>query len=149
MIRAQQLEREGGALGEDVIEMGSFASEKCDLCGKSIPKMYPEVGLCMRCEIAVRRKLVLDKIDFGRDVGEPLRNDLAEFLAYDAVRRQKLQFLRCSLLAFRSPFRQFTYAWNGLAGNISITEDVFDRVLGFLETVSSRATQKQLPKKIG
>ena len=143
--------RERGRLAEDLVPswQGCFDMIECYRCDKRIPKMYPEVWLCMRCEIALRRKLVLDKIDFGRDVGAPLRNDLAEFLAYDAVRRQKLQSLRCSLLAFRSPFRQFTYAWNGLAGNISITEDVFDRVLGFLGAVSSRATQKQLPKKIG
>ena len=142
MIRAQLLDIEGGALGREAIETGFFASEKCDLCGKSIPKMYPDTWYCMSCETRVRRKLVLDRIDFGRAVEWQLRQDLAEFLAYDAGHRQQLHYLRCSLLAMGSPFRKFIFLFGYWGGAISDTEDVIDRILGFLPTVSSRAIQK-------
>ena len=71
---------------------------------------------------------MLDKIDFKRVVGEQFRQDLAELLVYDARRRQQLRYLWCLLLAQRSPF------WIlALAGNISQTEDVLDRILSFLK----------------
>ena len=98
------------------IETGWFESEKCDLFGKSIPKMYPDTWYCMSCETRVRRKLVLDKIDFGRAVEWQFRQDLAEFLAYDVRRRRQLHYLRNSLLARRSPFRKFTFLFNGYWG---------------------------------
>ena len=139
MIRAQLLEREGGALGREVVETGCFVSEKCTLCGKSIPKMYPDTWYCMSCETRVRRKLVLDKINFGRDVEMQFRQDLAEFLAYDVVRRQKLHSLRCSLLAWGSPFRNLTTLSNRLTGTgyVIVDSDVIDHILSFLKTVSS------------
>ena len=139
MIREHMLEQQGGALGD----RGCFGSEKCTLCGKSIPQMYPDTWYCMSCETRVRRKLVLDKIDFGRAVEWQFRQDLAEFLAYDVKRRQQLHYIRCSLLAWRSPFRIFTYLWNGNEGMISDEEDVIDRILGFLPTVSGRAIKKK------
>ena len=86
---------------------------------------------------------MLEKIDFGQAVELQFRQDLAEFLAYDVRRRQQLHYLRCSLLACGSPFRNFTYLWNGIAGNISDIEDVIDRILSFLPTVSSRAIKKK------
>ena len=104
--------------------------------------MYPDTWYCMPCETRVRRELVLDTIDFGQAVEWQFRQDLAEFLAYDVRRRQQLHYLRCSLLAGRSPFRNFTYLWNGNEGMISDEEDVIDGILGFLPTVSSLAIQK-------
>ena len=71
------------------------------------------------------------KIDLGRAVEEQFRQDLAELLVYDARRRQQLRYLWCLLLAQRSPFRKFVYYSNG--GDISFTEDVLDRILGFLK----------------
>ena len=132
------LEQQGGALGD----RGCFGSEKCTLCGKSIPQMYPDTWYCMSCETRVRRKLVLDKIDFGQDVGWQFRQDLAEFLAYDVRRRQQLHYLRCSLLAMGSPFRKFIFLFGYWGGAISDTEDVIDRILGFLPTVPSRARSR-------
>ena len=133
MIREHMLEQQGGALGD----RGCFLSEICTLCGKSIPQMYPDTWYCMSCETRVRRKLVLDKIDFGQTVEWQFRQDLAEFLAYDVVRRQKLHFLRCSLLAWGSPFRNLTTLCAVRTGNIIVQEDVIDRILSFLKTVSS------------
>ena len=95
--------------------------------------MYPTVCFCVSCDARIRRKLVLDKIDFGRAVEEQFRQDLAELLVYDARRRQQLRYLWCLLLAQRSPFRKFVYFSNGMPGNISETEDVLDRILGFLK----------------
>ena len=124
------------------VEWVRTTDDYCDMCGESIPLMYPETFYCMSCETKVQRKLVLDKIGFGRAVEWQFRQDLAEFLAYDVRRRQQLHYLRCSLLAWRSPFRNFTYLWNGNEGMISDEEDVIDGILGFLPTVSSRATKK-------
>ena len=76
------------------VEWVSPTDDHCQMCSESIPLMYPDTFYCMSCEIQVRRELVLDKIDFGQDVGGLFLDDLAEFLAYDVVRRQKLHFLR-------------------------------------------------------
>ena len=95
--------------------------------------MYPTVWYCVPCDAWIRRTLVLDKIDFGLAVEEQFRQDLAEFLVYDVRRRQQLHYLWCLLLAQPSPFEKFTYFSNGMAGNISQTEDVLDRILGFLK----------------
>ena len=95
--------------------------------------MYPTVCFCVSCDARIRRKLVLGKIDFGQAVEEQFRQDLAELLVYDARRRQQLYHLRCSLVAERSHFRQFVHFYNGKPGIISMTEDVIDRILGFLK----------------
>ena len=95
--------------------------------------MYRLPYYCVHCDARVRRKLVLDKIDFGRAVTEQFRQDLVDFLVYDVGRRLQLHYLRCLLLARDSPFKKFTYYWNRMAGNISETEDVLDRILGFLK----------------
>ena len=95
--------------------------------------MYPPVWYCVPCDALIRRKLVLDQIDFGRAVPEEFRVDLAEFLVYDVRRRQQLHYLQCVLLAHGSPFKKLTYFFNGMAGSISDTEDVNDRILGFLK----------------
>ena len=118
--------------------------DECDMCGESKPLMYPDTSYCMSCETRVRRELVLDKINFGRDVEWQFRQDLAEFLAYDVVRRQKLHFLRCSLLAWGSPFRNLTTLSDHLTGTgyVIVDSDVIDYILSFLKTVSSRATRK-------
>ena len=121
------------------VEWVRTTDDYCDMCGESIPLMYPETFYCMSCETRVRRELVLDKIDFGQAVEWQFRQDLAEFLAYDVRRRRQLHYLWNSLLARRSPFRKFTYLFNGIPGSISAIEDVIDRILGFLKTVSSRA----------
>ena len=118
---------------------GCFGSEECAKCGESIPKMYPDTFYYMRCFTRVRRELLLDKIDFGRAVEWQFRQDLAEFLAYDVVRRQKLHSLRCSLLAWGSPFRNLTTLWKPMTGtgDVIVQEDVIDHILSFLKTVSS------------
>ena len=63
----------------DVGSQGMFESEECDICSKSIPRMYPTVWYCMPCDAWIRRKLVLDKINFGLAIEVQLRQDLAEF----------------------------------------------------------------------
>ena len=93
--------------------------------------MYPTVCFCVSCDARIRRKFVLDKIGFGRAVEERFRQDLAELLVYDTRRRQQLRYLWCLLLAQRS--RKFVYFSNGMPGNISETEDMLDRILGFLK----------------
>ena len=121
------------------VEWVRATEDYCDMCDESKPLMYPDTSYCMSCETRVRRELVLDKIDSGRAVEWQFRQDLAEFLAYDVRRRQQLHYLRCSLLAWRSPFRNLTTLWKPLTGtgNIIVLEDVIDRILSFLKTVSS------------
>ena len=130
----------------DLAAMGShgmFHDLECYICSESIPRMYPTVWYCVPCDAWIRRTLVLDKIDLGLAVEEQFRQDLAEFLVYDVRRRQQLHYLRCSLLAMGSPFRKFIFLFGYWGGAISDTEDVIDRILGFLPTVSRRAIKKK------
>ena len=69
----------------------------------------------------------------GRAVEEQFRQNLAEFLVYDVRRRQQLYHVWFVLLAHGSPFKKLTYFSKGMAGNIPQTEDVLDRILGFLK----------------
>jgi len=58
---------------------------------------------------------------------------IAEFLGnVDWTRRRRLKFLENVLRSPGSPFQQFTYFNNGIWGNISMTEDILDRILSFV-----------------
>ena len=50
----------------------------------------------------------------------------------DALAEFNRAILRHILVTPLSPFRDFTYFANGLAGNISVTEDILDRIICFV-----------------
>ena len=83
-----------------------------------------------------RRSLMeLEQLAAGADPVRGFRRALSERVAHylaQHARRQRLGFLWCMLLGRGSPFRRLTYFHNGMAGNISEAEDVFDRLLSFL-----------------
>ena len=95
--------------------------------------MYGTLDLCcVTCYVHIKQRLVLSGIYFGAEVESSFRVNLALCLAPPYQKLKRLHFLRSSLLARGSPFRTFTYFSNGLTGNISETEDIIDRVMGFL-----------------
>ena len=114
--------------------MGSFGmfAAPCWRCMSMQPRRYGSgVDCCVICYVEIKRSLVVDRIDFGFQVEDSFRQDLVLFAA-PHKKLQQLHFLRCALLAHDSPFRLFTYCSNGLAGNISETEDILDRMFSFL-----------------
>ena len=103
----------------------------CVLCDRpAVPRMYPfSVDVCEPCWVTIEM-LLLHPLSVRLGF-PPLCERVAHYLAQHA-RRQRLGFLWCMLLGRGSPFRRLTYFHNGMAGNISEAEDVFDRLLSFL-----------------
>ena len=95
----------------------------------------------MVCQINdARRKLqyIVNKTPLKEMCSERkdyIQENITRMLVYDQKRCARLWHLEIVLLG--SPrrlnwFRKLTYGGNGLRGNISSTEDIFDRVLSFL-----------------
>ena len=57
---------------------------------------------------------------------------VSDCLHYDAKSRARKWYLWCVLMAQDSPFGKFTFSHNFKVGNISISEDILDRMLSFL-----------------
>ena len=78
--------------------------------------------------------MILDKL--ARQLPDMIRNDIAVFLVENQNYLARMWHLRCILLVhddeFPCTFRKLVYYYNGLAGNISQTEDILDRVLDFI-----------------
>ena len=94
--------------------------------------MAIEPRVCMVCQIKMKRKYIVNKLLLKSDY---IQESIARMLVYDQKRCARLWHLEMVLLG--SPrrlnwFRKLTYSGNGLRGNISSTEDIFDRVLSFL-----------------
>ena len=117
--------------------MGSvsmFALVLCD-CGATIPRMEPQLLHCYNCAyqaIASCIRAVGRYAAFSHVCGFLFIDRIASYLVPDYNSRQRKWYLRCLLMAEASPFGQFTYFRNGLSGNISITEDIIDRILSYL-----------------
>ena len=111
-----------------------FASiSQCYKCGVDLPRMYRDPDYCVPCDTDIRRRLQQwGQINFGQAVDMWFRQQLSEFLAYDARHLQRLHYLHRSLVAGTSCFRRFTFFWGGKSGNISQREDVLDRIMSFL-----------------
>ena len=104
---------------------------------------YPShIDCCIDCYVEIKRSLVVDLIDFGREVEDSFRQDLVLFAAPHYNKMHRLHFLRCVLLQpsckglralSPSLFWKFTYIRNGLDGRISEIEDedILDRVFSF------------------
>ena len=58
--------------------------------------------------------------------------NVAGYLTFNHIKARRLYYLRMVLLARGSYFRNFTYFWNGLMGNIDMKTDVMDYVMRFL-----------------
>ena len=115
---------------------GMFDEDLCLKCGGNQPKVYPDTH-CVECLARARRELVRLCLEraFDDAVWEVLQQNLWTFLWTEVPfhrHRERLHYLRCALLARESPFRRFTYFHGGIAGSISQTEDIADRILSFL-----------------
>ena len=124
--------------------IGMFDSVLCVACKEwTVPRTYSGVEYCDRCGVKSRRKFIIDKIDFGVELGEEFRNRFAAFLGSGVYwkQQQRLHYVHCVLLSRHSAFGKFTYFSNGLAGSISETETILDRVLSFLGTASASSQQ--------
>ena len=95
----------------------------------------------MVCQINdVRRKLqyIVNKTPLKEMCSERkdyIQENITRMLVYDQKRCARLWHLEMVLLGRPLQlnwFRKLTYSGNGLRGNISSTEDIFDRVLSFL-----------------
>ena len=111
--------------------LGIFPWHQCSICWTPLPPAEPPIWICLRCEVDA----VVPLLPFlGQYADLPLvaLPDIMSFLVIDRRHRQRLYFLREVLLAVDSRFRLFTYYCNGMAGSISSSEDILDRILRFL-----------------
>ena len=117
----------------------------CWRCGTWQPRFYGENldQCCVDCYVEIKRKLVVDRIDFGREVAHSFRQDLVLLMTPHTMWRQltsqsrrRLHFLHVALVVpFGSPFRRLGHLGsigNISAGYISRAEDILKRVLSFL-----------------
>ena len=105
-------------------------------------KTTPSICIqCMRAAVAARDNLVIRRIlpeipYVARKVSSLLLfpgmevND-QEIIVNDKVNVGKW-WLWCILFSPGSPFKMFVYYSNGMAGNISATEDILDRIVSFV-----------------
>ena len=93
---------------------------------------YPDV--CLECQVIYIKNTMVDVLARGPLIPEYAKNNIAEFLTKNQMRRARVWYLRCALLPIGvgSTFRKFLYFYNGLSGNISATEDILDRILSFV-----------------
>ena len=63
---------------------------------------------------------------------EKAKRTVITFLATDAHEQHQRAITGHILLTAGSPLRVFRYITNGLAGNISVCEDILDRIMSFV-----------------
>ena len=57
---------------------------------------------------------------------------LVPFVSFDYETGARKRFLWCAALARDSCFKKFTFAGNGMEGNIGPCEDILDRIMSFV-----------------
>lgn len=130
--------------------VGLFHLSKCHTCGdRSVMIGYHQHGrenyddCCKRCYMQAQTNRIQKLFS-----GAPLRTQdimhhnhimehITSFLCMPYLRPRRLKYLRHLLLPCRywgpnSTFRQFTFAGNGLAGNVDVHNDIIDVILQFL-----------------
>jgi hypothetical protein len=125
------------ALAQQTLLMGStglatLLRDRCP-CGR---RCFPEGGLlcrqcvssagyanCLRC---------LARHTLFNGLPASVATAVVEFAADSAAHQFYIAILEYILLADTSPFRSFRFTTNGMAGNISETECVLDRIITFL-----------------
>ena len=115
--------------------VGMFDPTRCWNCSLPYARTYPETWDCKECEkLEVLKRYLLHEIfPFTRRGGEWIPDLLASFLCFDYEGGARKRFLWLALTGGESIFaRRFTYWGNGMAGNISETEDILDRILCFV-----------------
>ena len=112
--------------------MGKLAPVPCHRCGGFMATAYPTLWHCESCVWPstvgkVRRSL-------PKEIGAQLFivSNVAQCLYPNYQKSHRLYYLRDALLAAGSPFRKFTYFWNGMRGNVDEYTDVMDCILRFL-----------------
>ena len=104
-------------------------------CGRSILRCYPDSPwICWECEVVCRCKFldrILRQVLPHRELDPYSVRVIAAFSAPYLTLRRRLHFLRMVLLGRDSCFRPLTYFHGRLAGSISQTEDILDRLFSF------------------
>ncbi len=114
--------------------MGSrsiFAPSECHACEGIVPRTQPPTWLCVNCTAGVQRRLIFDHPPIRGDAYVGLVTDIVLFIVKRDMGSKKY-FLWRALTAPHSCFWQFMYITGGVAGNISTTEDILDRIMMFL-----------------
>ena len=97
--------------------IGMFDSVLCVACKEwTLPRTYSGVEYCDRCGVKSRRKLIIDKIDFGVELGEEFRNRFAAFLGSGVYWKQQQPPRRTLCVAFAALGIQEVYLllkWSG------------------------------------
>ena len=117
--------------------MGSqamFAPWDCDRCHNEYDQCYPAVWLCEKCEREIRSNFLagLLRQRLQLEPSAEMCLVIVGFLMIDRCKGARLLYLHNVLRSRESPFLQFTYASNGMQGNISETEDILDRIMSFM-----------------
>ena len=123
------------------VSMGSFDLAhqlriKCP-CGR---RCFPELGpLCVQCDSSARYTFrcfrSVARHSLFNKIPPLLKTYVVEFVADSAAHPFYIAILDYILLATGSPLRAFRFVTNRdrpIAGNISETEDILDRILSFL-----------------
>ena len=103
-------------------------------CGRRVYPQPVEWGICLYCESYYELDQVLKQLarhTVFEDLPPTVRRQVIEQLTVDALGEFNRAVLM-HILTRHSPFRAFTYFWNGLPGNISQREDILDRIVSFL-----------------
>ena len=119
--------------------MGSrqkFSNEECVQCGAEMEPCYRAMYLCPECEIQRKAMFLVPLLrrPLKQEPDHGLVEIIAQFAAVNRIWRCRMFFLRNVLLSSNSVFRCFTYFWGGLAGNVSETEDLVDKIMSFVST---------------
>ena len=104
-------------------------------CGRRVYPQPVEWGICLYCESYYELDQVLKQLarhTVFDSVPPTVRRQVIEQLTVDALGEFNRAVLMHILTRPISPFRAFTYFWNGLPGNISQREDILDRIVSFL-----------------
>ena len=111
-------------------------SVKCR-CGR---RVYPQpfgCEVCLFCESGVYDEMVLNINALSRnatvfDTVPALRHKILSIMTINALAAFNRGVLQYILMTRGSPFHAFSYSTNGMAGNISQSEDILDRIVSFL-----------------
>ena len=108
-------------------------SQKC-ACGRRLYPQPDEYDYCLFCESYAKTEASLKVLarDTFFNAHPDLRERILQMSSVDALAEFNRAILQYILRSPGSPCRAFTYFYNGLAGNISDTEDILDRIICFV-----------------
>ena len=108
-----------------------FDPSICIRCDQEFASTYPDRDFCKRCHVLMITPFLCQ---VARSIGnESIAYVMVPFVCFDYERAARTRFLYLALLARESIFRtKFTFAGNGMRGNISLYENIVDRIFRFV-----------------